>query len=79
MPNQVAADAALGLPPLQQDAGLLRMCHVLAELCNFAYIGKVTDVGTSTRVQVPLLGLAAGQAAVVAKMIHFRHAWLVFA
>ena len=33
---QAATEAALGLPPLQRDAGLLRMCHVLAELCNLA-------------------------------------------
>ena len=33
---QAATEAALGLPPLQRDAGLLRMCHVLAELCKLA-------------------------------------------
>lgn len=33
---QAATDAALGLPPLQRDTGLLRMCHVLAELCKLA-------------------------------------------
>ncbi len=70
--QQVAADAALDLPPPQRDAGLLRMCHVLAELCNFAYIGKASDVGTSTRVQVPLLGLSAERMAVTARLIHFR-------
>ncbi len=36
VPDQAATEAALGLPPLQRDAGLLRMCHVLAELCNLA-------------------------------------------
>ena len=70
--SQVAADAAMDLPPLQKDAGLLRMCHVLAELCHFAYVSRTADVGTSTSIAVPSMGLLSERAAVSAELVHFR-------
>lgn len=69
---QVAADAAMDLPPLQRDAGLLRMCHVLAELCHFAYASRTADVGTMTSIAVPSMGLLSERAAVSAQLVHFR-------
>lgn len=71
---QVATEAAFDLPPLQKDAGLLRMCHVLAELCHFAYVSKVADIGSTTSIAVPLMGILNQRVAVSAKLIHFRSA-----
>jgi hypothetical protein len=68
---QVATEAAFDLPPLQRDAGLLRMCHVLAELCHYAYVSKASDIGSTTSVAVPLMGLNQ-RVAVSARLIHFR-------
>ena len=62
----------MDLPPLQKDAGLLRMCHVLAELCHFAYVSRTADVGTSTSIAVPSMGLLSERAAVSAELVHFR-------
>lgn len=69
---QVAADAAMDLPPLQKDAGLLRMCHLLAELCHFAYASQTADVGTTISIAVPSMGLLSERAAVSAQLVHFR-------
>lgn len=63
----------MDLPPLQKDAGLLRMCHVLAELCHFAYVSRTADVGTSTSIAVPSMGLLSERAAVSAELVHFRY------
>ncbi|BDA46815.1 hypothetical protein COCOBI_09-2680 [Coccomyxa sp. Obi] len=70
--SEVATEAAFDLPPLQRDAGLMRMCHVLAELCHFAYISKATDVGSTTSIEVPMGTLQ--RAVVSARLIHFREA-----
>ncbi|KAK9918723.1 hypothetical protein WJX75_006273 [Coccomyxa subellipsoidea] len=71
--SEVATEAAFDLPPLQRDAGLLRMCHVLAELCHYAYVSKASDIGSTTSVAVPLMGLNQ-RVAVSARLIHFREA-----
>lgn len=62
----------MDLPPLQRDAGLLRMCHVLAELCHFAYVSKTADVGGTTSIEVPSMGLLSERAVVSAHLVHFR-------
>ncbi len=48
------------------------MCHVLAELCHFAYVSRTADVGTTTSIAVPSMGLLSERAAVSAELVHFR-------
>lgn len=50
-------------------APALRSCHERCSCVAAQYVGRASDIGSTTQIEVPL---RSGRAAVAATLIHFR-------